>query len=76
MHVRNELKAMTQIILQVDDSTIIPELEKTLKLLKGVTVKTITEIPALATVKAIKEAKAGKVTRSKNSNEMFEQLNK
>jgi hypothetical protein len=48
---------MTQIILQVDDASIIPALEKTLNLLKGVTVKTITDIPNSTTVKAMKAAK-------------------
>jgi len=67
---------MTQIILQVDDASILPALEKTLKLLKGVKVKTITELPNETTAKAIKDAKAGKVIRSKSSSDMFKQLNK
>jgi hypothetical protein len=67
---------MTQIILQVDDATILPALKKTLKLLKGVTVKTITELPNASTVKAIKDAKDGKVIRHKDSIDMFTSLNK
>lgn len=67
---------MTQIILQVDDATILPALEKTLKLLKGVKVKTITELPNASTAKAIKESKDGKVVRAKNSRDMFTSLNK
>jgi len=67
---------MTQIILQVDDATLLPALEKTLKLLKGVKVKTITELPNASTAKAIKEAKEGKVIRHKNSSDMFTSLNK
>lgn len=76
MHVRKELKSMTQIILQVDDASIIPALEKSLKLLKGVKVKSITNLPNPITVKAIKNAKDGKVTHSKNSKDMFTSLNK
>jgi hypothetical protein len=67
---------MTQIILQVDDATILPALEKTLRLLKGVKVKTITELPNATTAKAIKDAKEGKVIRSQSSSEMFKSLNK
>jgi len=67
---------MTQIILQVDDPSIIPALEKSLKLLKGVKIKTITDIPNSITVKAIKDVKEGKVTHSKNSKDMFTSLNK
>ncbi|MDD4968672.1 MAG: hypothetical protein PHT07_04500 [Paludibacter sp.] len=67
---------MTQIILQVDDASIIPALEKTLKLLKGVKIKTITDIPNPITAKAMKDAKDGKVTHSKNSKDMFASLNK
>ena len=67
---------MTQIILQIDDASIIPALEKTLKLLKGVKVKTITDVPNSTTVKAMKDAKEGKVTHSKNSKDMFTSLNK
>jgi hypothetical protein len=67
---------MTQIILQVDDASIIPALEKSLKLLKGVKVKSITNLPNPITVKAIKNAKDGKVTHSKNSKDMFTSLNK
>jgi len=67
---------MTQIILQVDDSTILPALEQTLKLLKGVKVTSITDMPAAKTVSAIKQAKEGKVTRCKSSNDMFISLRK
>jgi len=67
---------MTQIILQVDDASIIPALEKTLKLMKGVKVKTIIEIPNSVTAKAMKDAKDGKVSHSKNSKDMFTSLNK
>ena len=67
---------MTQIILQVDDASIIPALENSLKLLKGVKVKSITNLPNPITVKAIKNAKDGKVTCSKNSKDMFTSLNK
>jgi len=67
---------MTQIILQVDDPTILPALEKTLRLLKGVKVKTITKFPNASTVKAIKDAKEGKVIHHKNSSDMFTSLNK
>ena len=76
MQVRKELNPMTQIIIQVDDASIIPALEKSLKLLKGVKVKSITNLPNPITVKAIKNAKDGKVTRSKNSKDMFTSLNK
>ena len=76
MQVRKELNPMTQIILQVDDASIIPALEKSLKLLKGVKVKSITNLPNPITVKAIKNAKDGKVTHSKNSKDMFTSLNK
>ena len=76
MHVRKDLNPMTQIILQVDDASIIPALEKSLKLLKGVKVKSITNLPNPITVKATKNAKDGKVTRSKNSKDMFTSLNK
>jgi hypothetical protein len=76
LQVRKEHKAMTQIILQVDDASIIPALKKTLKLLKGVKVKTITDIPNPVTIKAIKDAKDGKVIHSKNSTDMFMSLNK
>ena len=66
---------MTQIILQIEDASILPALEKTLRLLKGVKVKIITDdIPSTKTLKALKEAKEGKVTRSKNSGEMFSDL--
>lgn len=67
---------MTQIILQIDDASILPALETTLKLLKGVTVKTITDVPTATTDKAIKNAKAGKVTHCKSSSDMFTLLNK
>lgn len=67
---------MTQIILQVDDASIIPALKKMLKLLKGVKVKTITDIPNPVTVKAIKDAQDGKVTHSKNNTDMFTSLRK
>ena len=76
LQLRNEQNVMTQIILQVDDASIIPALEKTLKLLKGVKVKTITDSPNSITVKAIKDAKDGKIIRSKNSKDMFTSLNK
>jgi hypothetical protein len=76
LQARKEHKAMTQIILQVDDASIIPALEKTLKLLKGVKVKTITDFPNMTTAKAIKNAKDGKVTHSKNSTDMFTSLDK
>jgi len=76
LQVRKELNSMTQIILQVDDASIIPALEKTLKLLKGVKVKTITDLPNPVTVKAIKNAKEGKITHSKNSTDMFASINK
>ena len=76
MHVRKEQKTMTQIILQVDDASIIPALEKTLKLLKGVKIKTITDIPNSVTVKAMKAAKEGKVTPVKSSKELFTTLDK
>jgi hypothetical protein len=67
---------MTQIILQIDDASIIPALKKTLKLLKGVKVKTITDFPNTTTTKAIKNAKDGKVIHSKNSTDMFTSLDK
>ena len=76
MQLRKEPNPMTQIILQVEDASIIPALEKTLKLMKGVKVKTITDMPNPVTVKAIKNAKEGKVTHSKNSADMFTTLNK
>ena len=67
---------MIQIILQVDDASIIPVLKKTLKLFKGVKVKTITDLATPETVKALKNAKDGKVTHSKNSTDMFTSLDK
>ena len=67
---------MTQIILQIEDTNLIPEIEKTLALLKGVSFKTITEVPSKDTLKAIKQAKEGKVTHCKSSAEMFEALSK
>jgi hypothetical protein len=67
---------MTQIILQVDDASVIPTLENSLKLLKGVKVKSITDIPNSVTVKAMKAAKEGKVSKSKNSKELFATLDK
>jgi len=76
LYIRKEQKNMTQIILQVDDASIIPALEKSLKLLKGVKVKSITDIPNSVTVKAMKAAKEGKVTHSKNSKELFTSLDK
>ena len=65
---------MTQIILQIEDASILPALEKTLRLLKGVKVKIITDVPNARTLKAIKEAKEGKVTRSKSGDDMFSAL--
>jgi hypothetical protein len=44
------------------------------KILKGVKVKIITDLPNQVTVKAIKNAKEGKVTHSKNSAEMIVSL--
>jgi len=67
---------MTQIILEVKDASILPALEKTLSLMKGVTIETITDVPNVKTTKAIKEAKTGKVTRFKNSKEMITALQK
>jgi len=67
---------MTQIILQIDDMSILPEIERTLGLLKGVKFQTITDIPVNETVKAIERARAGKVTRYKSSAEMFDALSK
>ena len=67
---------MTQIILDIKDPSILPALEKTLSLLKGVTVETITDVPNSKTTKAVKEAKTGKITRFKNSKEMITALQK
>jgi hypothetical protein len=57
-------------------TSIIPALEKTLYQMKGVKLKTIIEIPNTITVKAMKDAKDGKVTHRKNSKDMFTSLNK
>jgi len=67
---------MTQIILDIKDDSILPALEKTLSLLKGVKVEKVADGPNIQTRKAINAAKAGKVVRSKSSKEMFASLKK
>ncbi len=67
---------MTQIILDIKDDSILPALEKTLSLLKGVKVEKVTDGPNKQTRKAVNEAKMGKVVRSKGSKEMFASLKK
>jgi hypothetical protein len=67
---------MTQIILDIKDDSILPALEKTLSLLKGVKVEKVADGPNQQTRKAINEAKAGNVVRSKGSKEMFASLKK
>ena len=71
MLIRKEIKRMIQITLEVNDASVIPALEKTLKLLKGVKIKAINSLPNRVTVKAIKNGREGKVIHSKNSTEMF-----
>jgi len=65
---------MTQIILQIEDTSLIPEIDKILALSKGVSFKTITEIPSKDTLKSIKQAREGKITHCKSSAEMFEEF--
>jgi len=65
---------MTQILLQIEDESIFPALEEALMRLKGIKVKTITDVPSTQTSKAIKDAIEGKVTPCKNSDDMFAKL--
>lgn len=68
---------MTQILIQIEDTTLLSSIKKVLKSIQGVSIKEIQESkPNFDTLKAMSEAKNGKkVIRCTSTKDLIKKLN-
>lgn len=71
---------MTQLILKVEDNSLLPSLRKILSSMIGVTIEEERPLDVTASggtlIKAIEDVKAGRVTRVNSVSELMEELEK
>lgn len=65
---------MTQLILNIEDKSMLPGLRKILSNLKGVTISPMPRSKKGTLSRAVKEARSGKVTKVSNVADLMEKL--